>query len=70
LLSYGLRFNRPYRRRAKFLPLKKNLSLKLLGLKILKEITRVSKRNKKPTIKNVGLDLALIIGADFGLTTL
>ena len=64
------RFGRPYRRRAKFLPFKKSLSLKLFRLRILKEITRVSERNKKPTIKSVGLDLALIIGADSNLTTL
>jgi hypothetical protein len=70
LLSYNLRFNRLYRRRAKFLLLKKSLSLKLLRLRILKEITRVSKRDKKPIIKNIGLDLALIIGVDFSLTTL
>ena len=36
-LSYNLRFNRLYRRRVKFLPLKKNLSLKLLRLRMLKE---------------------------------
>jgi hypothetical protein len=36
-LSYDLRFDRPYRRRAKFLPLEKSLSLKLLGSKMLKE---------------------------------
>jgi len=54
----------------KFLPLKKNLSLKLLRLRILKKITRVSKRNKKLKIKNIGLDLALIIGVDSGLITL
>jgi len=54
----------------KFLPLEKNLSLKLLRLRILKEITRASKRNKKPIIKNIGLYLALIIGADSSLTTL
>jgi len=70
LLSYNLRFNKLYRRRAKFLPLKKNLSLKLLRLRTLKEITRASKKNKKPIIKSVGLDLALIIGADFNLTAL
>jgi len=70
LLSYNLKFNRLYRRRAKFLPLKKSLSLKLLRLRMLKEITRVSERNEKPIIKSVGLDLALIIGADFDLTTL
>jgi hypothetical protein len=70
LLSYNLRFNKLYRRRAKFLPLKKSLSLRLLGLRTLKEITRVSERNEKPIIKSVGLDLALIIGADSNLTTL
>jgi hypothetical protein len=37
---------------------------------MLKEITRVSEKNKKPIIKSVGLDLALIIGADSNLTTL
>ena len=36
----------------------------LLKLKILKEITRVSKRNDTLIRKNVGLDLALIIGVD------
>jgi len=61
LLSYSLRFNRLYRRRAKFLPLKKSLSLKLLRLRMLKEITRVSKKNKKPIIKSIELNLALII---------
>ena len=70
MLSYNLRFNKLYRRRAKFLPLKKSLSLRLLGLRTLKEITRASKRNKKPIIKSVGLDLALIIGVDSNLTTL
>ncbi len=70
LLSYNLRFNKLYRRRAKFLPLKKSLSLKLLRLRTLKEITRVSKKNEKSIIKSVGLDLALIIGADSNLTTL
>ena len=69
-LSYNLRFNRPYRRRAKFLPLKKSLSLKLLGLRMLKETIRASERNKTLTIKSVGLDLALIIGADSDLTAL
>jgi hypothetical protein len=54
----------------KFLPLKKNLSLKLLGLRTLKEITRASEKNEKPIIKSVGLDLVLIIGADPNLTTL
>ena len=70
MLSYNLRFNRPYRRRAKFLPLKKNLSLKLLGLRILKEIIRVSEKNKKLKIKSVELDLVLIIGVDSNLTAL
>ena len=70
LLSYSLKFNRLYRKRVKFLPLKKSLSLKLLRLKILKEITKVSKRNKKPIIKSVKLDLALIIEVDSNLTTL
>jgi len=70
LLSYDLRFDRLYRRRVKFLPLKKSLSLKLLRLRTLKEITRASEKNKKPIIKSVGLDLALIIGADSNLTTL
>ena len=70
MLSYNLRFNRLYRRRAKFLPLKKGLSLKLLRLRTLKETTRVSKKNTKPIIKSIGLDLALIIGVDSNLTTL
>ena len=70
LLSYNLRFNRLYRRRAKFLPLRKSLSLKLLGLRMLKKTIWVSKRNKTLIIKSVGLDLALIIGADSNLTTL
>jgi hypothetical protein len=70
LLSYNLRFNRPYRKRVKFLPLKKSLSLKLLGLRILKETIRASKRNEMLIIKSVGLDLALIIGVDSNLTTL
>ena len=70
LLSYGLRFSRLYRRRAKFLSLKKSLSLRLLRLRTLKEITRVSKKNKKPIIKSVELDLALITGVDSNLTTL
>ena len=69
-LSYNLRFNRLYRRRAKFLPLKKSLSLKLLRLRILKETIWVSKRNKTLTIKSIGLDLALIIGVDSTLTAL
>ena len=68
--SYSLRFGRLYRRRAKFLSLKKSLSLRLLRLRTLKEITRVSERNKKPIIKSVGRDLALIIGVDPNLTTL
>ena len=63
LLSYDLRFDRLYRRRAK-------LSLKLLGLRMLKETIWVSERNETLTIKSVGLDLALIIGADSDLTTL
>ena len=70
LLSYNLRFNRLYRRRAKFLPLKKSLSLKLLRLRILKETTWGSKRNETLIIKSIGLDLALIIGVDSNLTTL
>ena len=70
LLNYNLRFDRPYRRRVKFLPLKKNLSLKLLRLRTLKEITRASEKNEKPIIKSVGLDLVLIIGIDPDLTTL
>jgi hypothetical protein len=37
---------------------------------MLKETIWVSKRNKTPIIKSIGLDLALIIGADFNLTTL
>jgi len=37
---------------------------------MLKETIWVSKRNKTLTIKSVGLDLALIIGADFNLTAL
>jgi len=44
-LSYNLRFSKLYRRRAKFLPFKKSLSLKLLRLKTLKEIIRASERN-------------------------
>ena len=70
LLSYDLRFNRPYKKRAKFLPFKKSLSLKLLRLRMLKETLWISERNKTPTIKSVGLDLDLIIGADSDLTTL
>jgi len=69
-LSYNLRFGRPYKRRVKFLLLKKSLSLKLLRLKILKETTRGSKRNKTLIIKNVELDLALIIEVDSNLITL
>ena len=69
-LSYNLRFDRLYRRRAKFLPLKKSLSLKLLGLKMLKETIRASKRNETPIIKSVGLDLALTTGVDSDLITL
>jgi len=70
LPSYNLRFNRPYRRRGKFLPLKKSLSLKLLRLRTLKETIWGSERNKTLTIKSVELDLALIKGADPNLTTL
>ena len=69
-LSYNLRFGRLYKRRAKFLLFKKSLSLKLLGLRTLKEITRGSKRNETLIVKSVGLDLALIIGVDSDLTTL
>ena len=69
-LSYDLRFGRPYKRRAKFLLLKKSLSLKLLRLRTLKEITRGSERNETLIVKSVGLDLALIIGVDSNLTTL
>jgi hypothetical protein len=69
-LSYNLRFDRLYRRRAKFLPLKKSLSLKLLRSRMLKETIRASERNETLIIKSVGLDLALIIGADSNLTTL
>jgi len=65
-----LRFNRPYRKRAKFLSFKKSLSLKLLRLRILKETIWVSKRNKTLTIKSVELDLALRKGVDSNLTTL
>ena len=39
ILSYNLRFGRPYKRRAKFLLLKKSLSLTLLRLRTLKETT-------------------------------
>jgi len=70
LLSYDLRFNRLYRRRAKFLPPKKSLSLRLLRLRTLKETIWGSKRNETPIIKSVELDLALIKGADSDLTTL
>jgi hypothetical protein len=70
LPSYNLRFDRLYRRRAKFLIFKKSLSLKLLKLKILKETIWASERNKTPIMKSIGLDLASIIGADFDLTTL
>ena len=70
LPSYNLRFNRQYRRRAKFLLFKKSLSLKLLRLKTLKETIQVSKRNKTLIIKSVELDLALTKGADSDLTTL
>jgi hypothetical protein len=68
--SYSLRFGRLYRRRVKFLSLKKSLSLKLLELRILKETIWGSERNKTLIIKSVGLDLALIIGVDSDLTTL
>ena len=37
LLSYNLRFNKPYRRRVKFLSFKKSLSLKLLRSKMVKK---------------------------------
>jgi len=70
LPSYNLRFNRLYRRRGKFLPFKKSLSLKLLGLRTLKETIWGSKRNKTPIMKSVELDLALTKGADPDLTTL
>ena len=70
MLNYNLRFDRLYRRRVKFLSPKKNLSLKLLRLRTLKEITRASEKNEKPIIKSVGLDLVLIIGIDPDLTTL
>jgi len=70
LLSYNLRFNRLYRRRGKFLPLKKSLSLKLLRSRTLKETIWGSKRNKTLIIKSVELDLALIKGVDFNLTNL
>jgi hypothetical protein len=70
LPSYNLRFDRLYRRRVKFLLLKKSLFLKLLRLRILKETIQASERNEMLTIKSVGLDLALIIGADSNLTTL
>jgi hypothetical protein len=64
LLSYNLRFDRLYRRRAKFLPFKKSLFLKLFGLRILKETIQVSEKNKILMIKSIRLDLASIIGAD------
>ena len=70
LPSYNLKFNRLYRKRAKFLLFKKSLSLKLLKLRMLKETIQASERNKTPTMRSVGLDLALIIGADSNLTTL
>jgi len=70
LPSYNLRFDRLYRKRAKFLPPKKSLSLKLLGLRTLKETIWGSERNETLTIKSVELDLALIKGADSDLTTL
>ena len=37
---------------------------------MLKETTRISKRNETLIIKSVGLDLALIIRVDFDLTAL
>jgi hypothetical protein len=37
---------------------------------MLKETIRASERNETLIIKSVGLDLALIIGVDFNLTTL
>jgi hypothetical protein len=46
------------------------LSLKLFRSKMLKETIWASKRNKMLIIKNVELDLALIIGVDSDLTTL
>ena len=55
---------------AKFLPLKKSLSLKLLRLRTLKGITKVSKINKKSIIKSIGLDPALIIRVGLNLITL
>ena len=70
MLSYNLKFNKLYKRRAKFLLFKKSLSLKLFKLGTPKETAKVSKRNKKPIIKSVGLELAFIIGADSNLTTL
>jgi len=70
LLSYDLRFNRLYRRRAKFLPLERSLFLKLFKLRMLKEIIWVSKKNETLIIKSVRLDLALIIGADSNLIAL
>jgi hypothetical protein len=70
LLSYNLRFDRLYGRKANFLFFEKSLSLKLLRLKILKETIWASKRNEILIIKNVRLDPALIIGADSNLITL
>ena len=70
LLSYNLRFDRPYKKRAKFLFFKKSLFLKLLRLKMLKKTIQASKRNKTPIIKSIKLDLALTIGADSNPTTL
>jgi len=48
----------------------KSLSLKLLGLRTLKETIWGSKRNETPIIKSIKLDLALTKGADSDLTTL
>ena len=70
LLSYNLKFNRLYRRKAKFLPLKKSLSLKLFKLRLLKKTIWASEKNKMLMIKSVKLDLALTIGADFNLIIL
>ena len=54
----------------KFLPLRKSLFLKLLKSRMLKKTIWASKRNETLIMKSVGLDLALIIGVDFNLTTL
>jgi hypothetical protein len=70
LLSYNLRFDRLYRKRAKFLFFKKSLSLKLLKLRILKETIQVNEKNKIPIMKSIRLDLTLIIGVNSNLTTL